>query len=281
MLVSGFTIVRNAIKFNYPVVESIKSILPICDEFIVNVGDCEDNTLELIQSIKDPKLKIIRNNWDFSKGELVLSQQSNIALSQCKGDWAIYLQSDEVIHEKDLPRLKKIMQKFLSEANIDALRFKWLHFYGSFYRYRIDSGWFQKEDRIIRNNGQIHLYSGAFGFERKDKKPLRRIKTGCFIYHYGWVQPPDTMTKRRINAESIGFTQLFKEERVQNYDYGNLERFPIYFGTHPNVMNERILSHQLSREDCAKISRKYWWSPFRIFRVRYKTFKRVDIRICR
>lgn len=279
MKISGFTIVRNAAKFNYPVVESIKSILPICDEFIVNVGDSEDRTLQLIQSIKDPKIKIIRNNWDFSEGEAVLSRQTNIALSECKGDWAFYLQSDEVAHEKDLGFLKRLMLQYKDSDAVDALRFQWLHFFGSFYRYRIDAGWFQKEDRIIKNNGQMQSYSGAFGFERKDKNPLRRKKTGCFIYHYGWIQPPEIMTQRRINAEKIGFTKLSEIERRRDYNYGDLNRFPVYFGTHPQVMSKRVLSHQLSKDDWRQICRKYWWSPLKIFRIRYKTFKRIRARI--
>jgi glycosyltransferase involved in cell wall biosynthesis len=272
--VSGFTIVRNAVKFNYPAAESIRSILPVCDEFIVNVGDSEDSTLELVKSINDPKIKIIRNKWDFGRGEVVLSEQTNIALGQCRGDWAFYLQSDEVVHEKDLPVLSKIMRRHLADPGVDALRFKWLHFYGSYYRYRIDAGWFQKEDRIIRNNGEIESYSGAFGFRRKDGRPLKRLKTKCFIYHYGWVQPPDVMTERRVNAENIGFTSLLSEERVKDYEYGDLNRFPVYFGTHPAVMWDKVASHRLSSQDWRNISGKYWWSPLRIFRMRYKTFIR-------
>jgi hypothetical protein len=59
MKVSGFTFVKNAVKYGYPVVESIKSILPIVDEFIVCLGDSEDNTTELIKGINSPKIKII------------------------------------------------------------------------------------------------------------------------------------------------------------------------------------------------------------------------------
>jgi glycosyltransferase involved in cell wall biosynthesis len=115
MKISGFTIARNVIKFNYPIIESIESILPICDEFIVNVGDSEDDTLALIQSIKSDKIRVIQNTWDMSQGKEVLSHQTNLALKQCRGDWAFYLQSDEVIHEDDLPRLKSIMQKNLGD----------------------------------------------------------------------------------------------------------------------------------------------------------------------
>ena len=141
MKISGFTIVRNAVKFHYPVVASITSILPICDEFIVNVGDSDDGTLELVRSIKDPKIKIIQTVWDMTQGSAVLSEQTNIAFSHCAGDWAFYLQTDEVVHEADLPRLRSCMRRYWHDPSVDALRFKWLHFYGSYYRYRIDHGW--------------------------------------------------------------------------------------------------------------------------------------------
>ncbi|MGH7953853.1 MAG: glycosyltransferase, partial [Limisphaerales bacterium] len=40
MKVSGFTFLRNGQKFGYPFVESIRSILPIVDEFVVALGPC-------------------------------------------------------------------------------------------------------------------------------------------------------------------------------------------------------------------------------------------------
>ena len=279
MKVSGFTIVRNARKFNYPVLESIKSILPICDEFIVNVGDSDDDTLDLIASLKDAKIKIIETKWDMSQGKEVLSTQTNIALSHCKGDWAFYLQSDEVIHEEDLPRLKNCMEESLADKDIDVLRFKWLHFYGSYYRYRIDSGWYQKQDRVIRNNGQIESFGDAYAFRRKDGKPLRRKNTGCFLYHYGWVQPQDVMAARRKNAEKIGFVQLKDYEQGDEYRFGDLNRFPVYFGSHPKVMTSLVEEHLLSNKDKKEIEKKYWWHPFKWFKVRYKTSKRMKQRI--
>ena len=67
MKVSGFTIIRNAIKYDFPAVEAISSALPLCDEFVVAVGDCNDGTLELIQSISSPKIKIVRTVWEEEK----------------------------------------------------------------------------------------------------------------------------------------------------------------------------------------------------------------------
>ena len=279
MKISGFTIARNAIKFHYPLLESIQSILPICDEFVVNVGDSEDGTLRLIELIKNPKIKIIQNKWDMSMGKEVLSYQTNLALKECRGDWAFYLQSDEVIHQSDLSKLKNIMIKNLSNSSVDALRFKWLHFYGSYYRYRIDAGWYQKQDRIIRNNGEVESYGDAYSFHRKDGKVLRSLQTDCLLYHYGWVHSNQIMAQRRTNAEQIGFVALKEDERKDQYHYGNLNRFPIYFGSHPQRMDHLVKGHQLSVDDWKQIARRQFWNPLLWTRARFKTGKRVKEKI--
>lgn len=102
--ISGFTIVRNAIKYDYPIVESIKSILPVVDEYIVAVGKSDDDTLGLIRSIQSPKIKIIETIWDdtLREGGRVLAIETNKALAAInpKANWCFYLQGDEVIHEQ-------------------------------------------------------------------------------------------------------------------------------------------------------------------------------------
>jgi glycosyltransferase involved in cell wall biosynthesis len=278
MKISGFTIVRNAVKFNYPVVASIRSILPICDEFIVNVGDSEDGTLELIRSIGSPKIRIIQNQWDMGHGAEVLSQQTNLALKECKGDWAFYLQSDEVIHEADLYKLKWLMHYYLNKKDVDALRFWWFHFYGSYWRYRIDFGWYQKQDRIIRNNRQIESHGDAFSFRRVDGKPLRVRQTYCYLYHYGWVNSNEAMQKRWVNSSAMGFMDKDKNN-AHDDGYGDLKRFPAYWGTHPAVVKEIVEQHQLSREDLRRIQRQLWWNPVYWFRPRFKTWRRGRERI--
>ncbi|MCB9757114.1 MAG: glycosyltransferase [Candidatus Omnitrophica bacterium] len=278
MKISGFTIVRNAIQFNYPALESIQSLLPICDEFIVNVGKSQDGTLALIESLRSPKIRIFQTDWDFSEGNIELSRQTNMALQECRGDWAFYLQSDEVIHQTDLPKLRRCMEKYLHQ-DVDALRFAWLHFYGSYYRYRIDRGWYQKQDRIIRNNGSVESMGDAYGFKRCDDRPMRRQHTGCFLYHYGWVQPQDVMTQRRVNAEMMGITTLTESEKTQEYSFGDLNRFPVYFGSHPLVMQEKIARHAISQQDWQDIKRRNMFNPCTYLRPRFKTSRREKLRI--
>src|SRR5881398_2149253 len=127
MKVSGFTFCRNAVRYDYPVVESIRSILPIVDEFIINVGRCEDGTLELIRSIGDPKIRIVESVWDetLRKDGLIYSQETNIALASCTGDWAFYLQADEVVHEGDLPQILEAMRDNLGNTEVLGLLFRY------------------------------------------------------------------------------------------------------------------------------------------------------------
>jgi hypothetical protein len=275
MKISGFTIARNIVKYNYPVKQAILSILPICDEFIVNVGDSDDGTLDLIKSINDPRIKIVQRKWDMSLSMAVLDVETDYALSQCRGDWAFYIQTDEVVHEDDLLLAKQYMAKNLKNLNVDGFQFKWLHFYGSFYRYRIDYGWYQKQIRIIRNNNMYEAHDGAWGFRRKDKKKMNVVKTPLFIYHYGWVHDPKVMAMRRKNAKDLGFfAQLTEREKQPEYNYACFDQFPIYFGRHPGVMSDIVAEHKVSNQDWQRIRTCYWWSPFVWFRPRYKTFLR-------
>jgi glycosyltransferase involved in cell wall biosynthesis len=168
MKISGFTFVRNAIKFDYPVVESISSILTIVDEFIVCVGNSDDGTLQLIESIRSPKIRIFHSVWDDSirEGGKVLALETDKAFAHISpdSDWAFYLQADEVVHEKDLPNIVKAATQHLEDKKVQGLIFKFIHFYGT-YDYIGDSRrWYSHEIRIIRNDRNIHSYRDGQGF---------------------------------------------------------------------------------------------------------------------
>jgi len=274
MKISGFTIARNAIKHKYPIKESILSILPICDEFIVNLGDSEDATRELIESIKSPKIKIIPHKWDLSLGDRMLAAETDNALKECKGDWAFYLQSDEVIHQKDLPRLYCYMKRYFKHEKVEGLKLRWLHFYESFYRYRIDGGWFQKQVRIIRNNGTIRSLQDAWGFEKKDKSPLTMVQTPCFLYHYGWINHTCGVVTR-IEKDLGANPDINMQRQESARKYKEISKMPVYFGTHPAVMEDAISQNEASRKDFDFIKKRYFWNPLLWFRIRYKTGKRI------
>ena len=176
MKVAGFTIIRNAIKFDYPVVEAITSILPICDEFIVAVGNSEDGTLQLIKNINSPKIKIIETVWDDSlrQGGQVLAIETNKAFDTISKDvdWCFYIQSDECVHEKHLASIKEAMQKYKDDKQVEGLLFNYIHFYGTYNYVGNSRRWYRKEIRIIKNDKSIRSYKDAQGFRKTDNSKL-------------------------------------------------------------------------------------------------------------
>jgi len=243
--ISGFSFVRNGIKLGYPVTESIKSILPVCDEFVITVGKGEDNTLEEIQAIGDPKVKIIETEWDesmFVKGA-INAYQSNIALNECKGDWCFYVQADEVVHEKYLPGIKEKCERYLNNPEVEGLLFDYLHFWGSFDKYHTSRNWYRAEVRVVRNNIGVRSFQSAQGFRLDDRK-LKVAKAGAYIYHYGWVRPPQTMKKKKIALDTLhhdkDWVEMHNPEPDKSFDYGNLKHLATFKDTHPRVMQDFI-----------------------------------------
>ena len=247
MKISGFTFVRNAIKFDYPVVEAILSILPICDEVIVAVGNSDDNTLGLIKSIDSPKIKIIETVWDDSlrKGGQVLAVETDKALAAVSpdADWCFYIQGDEVVHEQYLPIIKQAMQDNLADKKVEGLLFKYTHFYGS-YQYVADSfKWYRREIRVIRNTGKIRSYRDAQGFRTLDNQKLSVKLIEAYIYHYGWVKPPEIQREKMKSSINFWGDEHNVEEvnkQYESFDYSGIDSLSLFEGTHPKVMQDRL-----------------------------------------
>lgn len=249
MKVSGFTFVRNAIKYEYPVVEAIESILPLCDEVVVAVGNSEDGTLELIQSIASPKIRIIETIWDdnFRTGGKVLAMETDKAFAAISPDtdWAFYIQGDEVVHEKYHATIRQAMQQFKNSPIVDGLLFHYKHFYGS-YDYVGDSyRWYRREIRVVRNRKAIYSYKDAQGFRKGNNQKLQVKLIDAFIYHYGWVRDPQAM-----QGKQESFSRLYHSDewinthmaKQQEFDYSGVDALALFDGTHPAVMQKRITS---------------------------------------
>jgi hypothetical protein len=253
MKVYGFTFIRNAIKFDYPVVEAIKSILPVCDDFYVAVGNSDDNTLEIVQNIDKQKIKILETVWDDSpemkKGGKVFASETDKAFNAIPADtdWAFYIQGDEVIHEKYLDTVYATMIKWKDDKTVDGLLFKYLHFYGSYDYVGISPKWYNHEIRIIRNNKAIYSFRDAQGFRKGENEKLNVKPVEAYVYHYGWVKEPGTMMEKAINANSFYQEKnILKQMKskdsngTKEFDYSSIDALSSFTGTHPKVMELRI-----------------------------------------
>jgi hypothetical protein len=246
MKISGFTFIRNAIKYDYPILESISSILPLCDEFIVAVGKSEDSTRDRIESLGSPKIRIIDTVWNESlrEGGAVLADETNKAFDAIDKDssWAFYLQGDEVIHEKYHENLITAMQKWENSPEVEGLLMDYLHFYGSYDFIGDSRQWYRHEVRIIRNDKRIRSHLDAQGF-RKENKRLCVKPANATVYHYGWVKPPE-FQKNKLKY----FHTLWHDEKwisrnkasIENFDYAGIDSLARFSGNHPEVMKDRI-----------------------------------------
>lgn len=246
MKVSGFTIVRNAIKFDYPVKEAILSALPLCDEFIVAVGKSDDETLELIKSISDTRIKVIESNWDDSlrEGGQVLALETDKAMKHLSADadWYLYIQADEVIPEESYTELHQQMLLWKDEVRVEGLLLNYRHFYGTYYLIATSRKWYRKEIRIIKNLNGIHSWRDAQGF-RRNNKHLKVKTTSAYIHHYGWVKPPEFQQSKQKHFHRLWHSDEWVKKHVEHsetYEYTDIDLLEKYEGTHPEVMKERI-----------------------------------------
>ena len=230
MKVSGFTFIKNGEILGYPFIESIKSILPIVDEFVVNVGESEDNTLELVKQIDDPKIRIIESKWNDSMKDrgYVYGQQKMIAQFNCTGDWAFYLEGDEVVHEDDLPNIKAAMLKHLNDDDVEALIFDYYHFYGNASTYLWSPGWYRRAPRIIKNSIRSYAPDGLFWVVLDKNKVGRYPKaalTNAKMYHYGWVRSEEQMNLKSEKVQKEFFFCQSPKEKVLYFAKVKIQKF--------------------------------------------------------
>lgn len=263
MKVTGFTFIRNAIVNDYPVSEAIRSVLPLCDEFVVALGNSSDETAALVKSIAPDKIRIIDTVWDDSlrEGGQVFAQETDKAMAAISPDtdWMIYIQGDECIHEKYLPLIRREMEENLNDKNVEALLLKYRHFYAS-YDYLAESRrWYRREVRILKNIPGIHSYRDAQGFRINDRK-LHVKLIDAYVYHYGWVKTPKALQGKVRNFNQFYQTESWIEENlpVQNtFDMRNADRLVKFKETHPAVIQDRIKATNWSfDQDITKMTPK-------------------------
>lgn len=247
MKVCGFSFVRNGVKFDYPFEEAISSILPLCDLFIVAVGNSDDDTLERVRSI-DPKVRVVETVWDDSlrEGGRLLAAETDKAFQSIPSgyDWAFYIQGDEVIHEKYLPVIRMEMLKNLGDKRVDGLLFKYLHFFGSYDYVGMKHSWYRREIRIVRNRKDIFSYQDAQGFRKRPNEKLSVKLIDAYVYHYGYVREPEALQKKERFKISLYQNDSWIQRNFRKSDKYEFESMsePLkeFTDDHPKVMAKRI-----------------------------------------
>jgi hypothetical protein len=246
---SGFTIVRNAIQLDFPLEASIRSILPICEEVIVNVGRSDDETLALVRSIADPKIRILETDWDMTIKNKVLGDETLRAMRACRYPWGVYIQADEVLHERGAAELARAVERHDGDAEVEGLLVKYFHFYGDMETVAVNRRWYRREVRAVRLDPALDIrpYQGAQGF--RVGPAYRRIRarlTNAEMFHYGWARPAQALrAKRAASAVIYPWSREREARRPLLPWFPGLTRFA---GTHPSVAREWVQARRHDAE---------------------------------
>jgi glycosyltransferase involved in cell wall biosynthesis len=289
MKISGFSYIRNGFTYGYPFLKSIQSILPICDEFVIAVGDSTDGTREAIVELGSPKIKIIDTIWDenLRRGGEIFAQQCNAAGDAITGDWGFHIQADEVVHENDLEKIEGAMKRYLDDPRVEGLLFDFLNFYGSYDYIGSTRRWHRREIRIVRNNKHIRSYRDSQGFRLFDlsnnmgpdetgRKLLVKRINAC-IYHYSYVRPPSLMQKKARYFNSFWHDDDWLKQNMPDeneFDYYEVDEVVPFTGTHPQAMREIILNHDPSFE-VSNIRRNFTPREWLLHRIEKLTGYRI------
>lgn len=266
MKISGFTFIRNGNALGYPFVPSIRSLLPLCDEVIVNVPRSTDGTRETVAAIGDPKIRIIESDWDEKQkvGDPIMRKHTDLALAQCTGDWCVYIQGDEVLHEATIPAMRATMERELNNAAVQGLLVDYTHFYGDLWSEVYSFGWYYKEVRVVRRDPKIRAHGGAQGFRTTDDEKLRVKNSGGRYFHYGYALEPSQARIKVGNLASVyGNENLVKETtaRPQRF-YDDDQKVKPFTGTHPATMREIVAAANWryhSRNPLIRLRKNYFW----------------------
>jgi glycosyltransferase involved in cell wall biosynthesis len=262
--ISGFTIVRNAIKLDFPVEASIRSILPVCDEVVVNVGRSEDDTLELIRAIGDPKIRIVETEWDMTRRNTVLGHETLRAMRACAHPWGIYIQADEVLHERGAERLLEAIRRHDGDPRVEGLLVRYLHFYGGFDTVATHRRWYRREVRAVRLDPALDIrpYQGAQGFRvGPEHRKIRARLTDAEMFHYGWARPAQALKEKRELGKTM-YPWRDASERLPLLEW--IPGMQPFRGAHPAPAREWI---EARRDDPERLiaPRRFRWRFLRYY----------------
>ena len=241
--ISGFTFIRNGVELGFPFEASIRSLLPLVDEFVVAVGQSNDDTLARIHAIGSPKIRVIETLWNERMADrgFVYAQQKMIAQYACTGDWAFYLEGDEVVHEAELANIRASVDQHHGNPAVEALVFDYFHFYGTPEFVANSPAWYRRECRLIRNTIRSYAPDGQYWLITSDHKKGRNPQAAlanAHIYHYGWVRSNEAMQKKMAQVSKF-WSHAAPTIRYSQFDAQVLQPFT---GTHPELIKPWLAS---------------------------------------
>jgi len=221
----GTLFIRNGEQYDYCYLEAIQCLLDFCDYVIVVDAGSDDGTLQKLNEIDSPILKIIslpKSDWDNQHGKEKLNYFTNIAIQEADRlgfEYQINLQGDEIIHEKSYNAIREAVQ----DGNEGYFN-KRINLWGSPYmQLNVTHDRLPCSSEIVRLTKSRHRSVGdaesvAVNFPNTDY--LNRIR----IYHMGFVRKREIMKAKVINMQENVF-QIDHDKKLDGADIFIPERW--------------------------------------------------------
>ncbi len=267
--ISGYTTTKDCISQRYPFEASINSMLGFCDQVVIVDGGSTDGTWERLQSLEKENDKIIifqnKRDWNHPRFAVYDGLQKALARSLCTGEFCWQQDSDEVVHEDDFDKVKKLMKSI--PKNMDLVCLPVIEYWGKSEKVRIDVNpwkWRLSKNRPYITHGipsdlrkfdsEGHLYSlpGSDGCDYVMNDSYERVGFGTF-----YTQELDQL---RLSALTTGENiNRYKDEiesvienfpSVYHYSWYNLER---KISTYKNYWSKHWQSlYDIEQEDTSE-----------------------------
>lgn len=200
----GSMFIRNAIQFDYCVVEALDSLCAVCDEAVILDCNSTDGTLDLLSDLqkRQPKLKVITGgNWECSEKFDRLRILADVAKSYLTTDWHFMLQADEVIHEASFRTIRKAIEHPTHRAYMIRRCNLWGDL-NHYLRYDLPQEHKPVSDEVIRLATIDCTAYGDAEVLQCNPDFMGREVDNIVIYHYGFVRRDANMIDKTLSMQS-------------------------------------------------------------------------------
>ncbi len=109
-----YLVTKDVLSQEYPFLEAIYSMLPICNKMIILDGYSKDGSFEILKTIssKNKKISLYQAEWiGKTFGEKIL-YASKLARKKCNGQYIFQFQANEIIHKDNTNLLESLPEIF-------------------------------------------------------------------------------------------------------------------------------------------------------------------------
>ena len=272
--IGGSLIIRNGNHYGYCWQSAIKSVLPLCDYFVIlEAYSDRDNTYEECLEIAahDSRIEVIRGDWDGPEPEGYefwrLSRLTNMCLEriiEAGMDYMLYVQGDEAWHEDGFDQILRIVNGESRYGNAPkAIIQPFHHFVGN--PHTTFPFVYSSSIRMARTDTTWRADNDAWIMKCTDPADnFQVIADKAYIYHYGKLGHPFKKLAKEhdfsLLFKSAGFpdprvVRMIEEGKPLDYAYLFEETikkglFSPFEGTHPAAIKDWLDAHQ------------EWWQEF-------------------